>query len=317
MKKIPIIIIILVSISLAFLPSIIDSSSTLTILCTVLLYISLATSWNILGGYAGQISLGHSAFFGLGALATRMLWFSGVPLIISMLSGCILATLFALLIGFPAFKLKGAYFTIGTLALGQALFATIGNIFPTISTLPPDSLTNYNLSHRYFMFLGVAFISIIASYVMATSSFGLGMKAVREEEDAAESLGVNAFKHKLFALIVSAFLSGLAGGAFAYYFNSYYPQYPFSPIWSLDSSMMAFIGGTGTIVGPVIGAIFFVVLKTFLSLRLPEFHLTVFGTLFILVVLFLPGGLVGIWKAFQKVIQKNLKQRQKSEVVDQ
>ena len=315
MKKTPIIIITLVAIGLAFVPRFIESSSTLTILCTVLLYIALATSWNILGGYAGQVSLGHSAFFGLGALATRILWFSGWPLIFSMLAGCILATLFALLIGFPAFKLKGAYFTIGTLALGQVLFATIGNLFPTISTLPPESLSNYNLSHRYFMFLGVALISILIAYYMTSSSFGLGMKAVREEEDAAESLGVNAFKHKLIALIVSASLSGLAGGAFAYYFNSYYPQYPFSPIWSLDSSMMAFIGGTGTIVGPIIGSVFFVALKTFLSLRLPEFHLTVFGTLFILVVLFLPGGLAGIWKKIQEISRKQPKKSDEPEVI--
>jgi branched-chain amino acid transport system permease protein len=304
MKKKTLIIITLVTIGLAFFPLFIKKTGTINILCNVLLYVGLATSWNILGGYAGQVSLGHSAFFGLGALVTRLLWFAGWPLIICLLLGGLLATLFALLIGSPAFKLKGAYFTIGTLALAQVLYATIGNVFPTISSLPVDVLRNYSLTPRYLLFLGIAFLTVIAAYIMASSSFGLGMKAVREEEDAAESLGVNAFKHKLIALVVSAFLTGLVGGAFAFYHAGYYPQYPFSPIWSLDSSMMAFIGGTGTIVGPIIGAIFFEVLKEFLSTNLPNIHLTVFGVLFILVVLFLPGGLVGLWNKFQLLIKK-------------
>jgi branched-chain amino acid transport system permease protein len=315
MNKKTILLITLIAIVLAFIPLFITKTSTLTILCNILLYVALASSWNILGGFVGQVSLGHSAFFGLGALVTRMLWFAGWPLIIGLILGAILAVVFALIIGSPAFKLRGAYFTIGTLALGQVLYATIGNIFPTISSLPLDALKNYSLTPRYLLFLVVAFLTILAAYILTSSSFGLGLKAVREEEDAAESLGVNAFKHKLIALIVSAFFTGLAGGAFAYFHVGYYPQYPFSPIWSLDSSMMAFIGGTGTIIGPIIGAVFFEVLKEFLSLRLPEFHLTVFGILFILVVLFLPGGLVGLWNKIQKMISTKPKQKGEPEVL--
>ena len=301
MKKKTIIIVTIISLVFAFAPLFIKNTSTLTILCNVLLYIALATSWNILGGFAGQVSLGHSAFFGLGALLTRITWIAGVPLIFSLLLGAIVAVLFSLLIGSPAFKLKGAYFTIGTLALGQVLFATVGNIFSTSSTLPPEALRNYDLTPRYYLFLVVALLAFVTTYVLTSSRFGLGLKAVREEEDAAESLGVNAFKHKLLALVVSAFFTGLAGGAFAYFHVGYYPQYPFSPVWSLDPQMMTFIGGTGTIIGPVIGAIFFVVLKQYMSLNFGEFHLLIFGTLFILVVLFLPTGLVGLWSKVQKI----------------
>jgi len=242
------------------------------------------------------VSLGHSAFFGLGALATRLLWFTGWNVLLAMLVGGAVAIVFALIIGSPAFKLRGAYFTIGTLALGQILFATVGNIFPQISSLPVQDLVSYTLVSRYYLFLAIALITVLVAYLIANSRLGLGMMAVREQEDAAESLGVNAFKHKLFALVISAFLAGLAGGAFAFFQIGYYPQYPFSPIWTLDSTMMAYIGGTGTILGPIIGAIFFVVLKEVLSLNLAEFHPTVFGVLFILVVLFLPGGFMGLWK---------------------
>lgn len=314
MKKTTILIIAVVSIGLGFVPLFIEDNSTLTLLSNILLYIALASSWNILGGYAGQISLGHSAFFGLGSLITRLLWFAGWPLLVALVLGGIVAALFGLLIGYPAFKLKGAYFTIGTLALSQILFMTIGNIFATSSALPLEALRNYSMTPRYILFLAVAVITVLTSYLLAKSSFGLGMKAVREEEDAAESLGVNAFHHKLTALLVSSFLAGLAGGAFAFYHVGYYPYYPFSPIWSLDSQMMAFIGGTGTIVGPIIGAVFFEVLKEFLSLRLPKFHLTVFGVLFILVVLFLPGGLAGLWAKIKNLRIFKTKQNREPEI---
>jgi branched-chain amino acid transport system permease protein len=125
------------------------------------------------------------------------------------------------------------------------------------------------------------------------------MMAVREEEDAAESLGISALRYKLLALGISAFLTGLAGGGFAYYHVSYYLQFPFSPIWSLDMLTMVYIGGTGTVLGPVIGAVFFVVLKEFLVRNVGEYHLLIFGGLFILVVVFLPGGIISIWKKIQ------------------
>jgi branched-chain amino acid transport system permease protein len=128
--------------------------------------------------------------------------------------------------------------------------------------------------------------------------------AVREDEDAAESLGVSSRRHKLLALTLSAFFTGLAGGAFAYYHVSYYYQFPFTPVWSFDALTMVYIGGLGTIIGPIIGAIFFVLLREFLALNLGEYHLIVFGVLFILVVLFLPGGLVEAWEIIRKFFRK-------------
>jgi branched-chain amino acid transport system permease protein len=133
--------------------------------------------------------------------------------------------------------------------------------------------------------------------------------AVREEEDAAESLGVSALKHKLLALSISAFLAGLTGGAFAYYHVGYYPQFPFGPEWTFDSMMMAYIGGTNTVVGPVVGAVFFVVVRELLALKMANMHLIVFGILFILVVLFLPGGFVGAWGTIRQALARRLRTR--------
>ena len=299
MKRLSLISIVLLVIVLASLPQVIKKDSTINLLILIFLYITLATGWNILGGYAGQTSLGHAAYFGLGALATRMLWFEGFPILPSLVAGGILAVIFALLIGGPAFRLKGVYFAIGTLALAQILYVTVGNIYPEISALPVNELVSYEISDRYYLFLGIAVFAVAAAYFLVNSKLGLGMMAVREEEDAAESLGVSAMEHKLIALGVSAFITALGGGAFAYYHVSFYPQFPFSPAWSLDMLTMVYIGGAGTILGPIIGAVFFVALKEFLVLNVGEYHLIVFGVLFILVVLFLPGGIISIWKKIQ------------------
>lgn len=288
----------LVVIVMGLVPFFVHKDSILNLLILVLLYIVLASSWNILGGYTGQSNLGHAAFFGLGSVTTRLLWLAGIPFIPSFLAGGLVAVIFAMLIGIPAFRLKGVYFAIGTLALAQILNVTTGNVLPEMSYNP--DLANYALVPRYMLFLVLAVVTVGAGYFLARSKLGFGMKAVRESEDAAESLGINAQKHKLIALVFSAFFAGLAGGAFAYYHVSYYHNMVFSPAWTFDSMMMAYLGGTGTIIGPIIGAIFFVVLKEFLVLNVGEYHLIIFGTLFILVVLFLPGGLVEAWNKIKK-----------------
>jgi branched-chain amino acid transport system permease protein len=289
---------VVAGIVLALCPLFIKTDSTINLLVLILLYMSLASSWNILGGYTGQTNLGQAAFFGMGSLATRLLWIAGVPVVLSFLAGGVVAVALALLIGIPAFRLKGVYFAIGTLAMAQILFITVGNIFPDMSFNP--DLANYQLAPRYYLFLGLAALTIGSAYFLVNSRWGLGMMAVREGEDAAESLGISALRHKLLALCVSAFLTGLVGGAFAYYHVSYYLYMPFGAEWTFDPMMMAYIGGTGTIIGPIIGAVFFVGLKQFLVMNLGEYHLIIFGILFILIVLFLPGGLVEAWKKIQR-----------------
>jgi len=309
MRIFQIVIVIFLIIALALVPLMIEKDSIINLLVLIFLYITLASSWNILGGFTGQTSLGHAAFFGLGSLATRQLWIAGFPIIPSLLAGGFLSVAFAMLIGAPAFRLKGVYFAIGTLALAQILNVTVGNEFPTISALPAEELSAYQLTPRYYVFLGLVIIAIGISYYLVNSRFGLGMMAVREEEDAAESLGISALRHKLLALGISAFFTGLAGGAFAYYHVSYYLQFPFMPIWSLDMLTMVYIGGTGTVLGPIIGAVFFVLLKEFLVLNVGEYHLIVFGVLFILVVLFLPGGIIEAWEKINNYFRKRFKQK--------
>jgi branched-chain amino acid transport system permease protein len=118
------------------------------------------------------------------------------------------------------------------------------------------------------------------------------MMAVREDEEAANAVGVNTFRQKIIAFAMSSFFAGLAGGAFAFYQVSYYHDLPFSPIWTFDSLLITFVGGVGTIVGPIIGAFFYVIFQELFVRTFPQLHVFVFGILFILVILLLPGGLV-------------------------
>ena len=278
--------------ALAPLPLLVRRDDIVNSVLLILLSITLAQSWNIVAGYAGQVNLGHAAFFGLGALVTRTLWIGGTPVGLAMAAGALVATLFALLIGVAAFRLRGAYFAIGTLALGEILRTTANNVLPEISTLPTETIGAYRLAHRYWLALALAAVSVIAVSALGASRLGLGMRAIREDEEAAEATGVNALSLKLSALALSTALAALAGGVFAYYHISYYPSHPFSPHWTFDALLITYIGGVGTLHGPVLGAVVYVVLKEYLAERWVDFHLLIFGVFFIAIVLLLPGGLV-------------------------
>jgi len=215
----------------------------------------------------------------------------------------LVATAFGCLIGVPAFRLRGAYFAIGTLGLAEILRITIGNLLPEISTIRVAELASYSILPRYYLTLSLAILCVAVVALLVPSRVGLGIRAVREDEAAAEASGVSAVRHKLLALALSTALAGLAGGAFAYYHVSYYPQHTFSPAWTFDAVLMSFIGGVGTVHGPVLGALFYVILKEVLAIRWVEFHLIIFGVLFILVVLFLPGGLVEAWNRARRLLR--------------
>jgi len=291
--------------SFAALPLLTTRNDLLNLCVQIFLAVILAQSWNLLGGYAGQINLGHAAFFGLGALVTRTLWVGGTPLIVALFPGALVAMLFGLIIGVPAFRLRGAYFAIGTLGLAEILRITIGNLLPEISTIRASELALYNTLPRYYLTLALAVLSVATVALLVPSRVGLGIRAVREDEAAAEASGVSALRHKLLALALSTALAGLAGGAFAYYHVSYYPQHTFSPVWTFDAVLMSFIGGVGTVHGPVLGALFYVILREVLAVRWVEFHLIIFGVLFMLVVLFFPGGLIEAWQRVRRLIARS------------
>ena len=277
-------------------PQLTQRRDTLNLLFLVYLYVSMAQSWNILAGYAGQINLGHAAFFGVGAMTTRGLWTDeDLPFLASFLAGGLVAMAFALVFGVVTFRLRGVYFAIGTLALAEALRLTVANLRPNIESLPGPMIARYDLEPRYYLALGVVLLVSLTVALLPRTRASLGILAVREDEQAAQASGVSPLPHKLLALALSSFFAGLAGGTFAFYQVSYYASFTFSPVWTFDAVVATFIGGIGTLAGPIVGGSFFILVRERLATSLVDVHQIIFGVLFIVVVLVLPGGLVEAW----------------------
>ena len=269
-------------------------TSIMNQIVTLFIYIVLAQSWNLIGGYTGQINLGIAAFFGCSAMVTHFIWAAGAPIYPAIVAGSLSTVLLALVIGIPTLRLKGMYFAVGTLALAQAAAIIVQNIFPKAINMPGSYVQAFDINSRYYLGLALAVIAVAAVYFISRSKLGLALVSVRDDEQAAQVTGVNTFKYKVIALLISAVLAGLAGGLYAYFRLSFYHTSTlFGNDWSFDALMAAVIGGAGTIVGPIIGSIFLVALEYIFSLTLGQANLIVFGFLFILVVLFLPQGFMG------------------------
>jgi branched-chain amino acid transport system permease protein len=298
------IIFALAALLFASLPLIVRSEYILNLLLMFFLYIIVAQSWNLLGGFTGQVSLGHSAFFGTGALITRLLWTAGLPIVPSLISGGLGSVVLASLVGVPCLRMRSAYFPIGTLALAMIAQITVGNIFPIPGSLTSEYLVGYTIFSRYYLALIVAVLTVAIVSWIVRSRTGLALVGIRDDEAAAEAVGVKTFKHKIFALVVSSLLAGLGGGIFAYHQVSYYYYAPFELSWSFLPTLTTFIGGLGTIPGPIVGAACFLGLSELFAISLGEVHIIVFALTFILVVLFVPGGLMSISTQVQAFIMR-------------
>ena len=283
---------------------VVATEHTLNLFILLFITIILAQSWNILGGYTGQISLGNAAFFGTGALSFHFFaWGEGLPFYIALPAGGISAVILASFIGIPALRLRGVYFAIGTLALAEALRITVNNLFPMTVYIPTAHIVTYTLLPRYYLALMLVVIIQGLAYCMIKSKFGLAMVAIRDDEEAADTLGVRLFKYKFVALVFSSFFSGLAGGIFTYYQTSVVPTSLFSPHWTFEPLVAASVGGSGTLLGPVIGSVFLIILTELFALTLGKVYLIIFGAIFVFVVLFFPGGLIEALDRIRKSFQ--------------
>ncbi len=269
-------------------------TATMNLLIMLFIFIILSQSWNLMGGYTGQINLGLAAFFGCGLLVTHFIWKAEIPIFFALVAGGLSAVILAVIIGLPTLRLKGAYFAIGTFALAEVCRIVVGNMFARMVQMPGYYTTDYSLIPRYYLGLSVAVFTIALVYLITHSKMGLAMVAIRDDEQAAQVTGVNTFKYKVYTLLISSFLAGLAGGVYAFLRLSFHNiTAVFSPIWTFEPLMAAVIGGAGTLIGPIIGSVFLVGLSEIFALTLGEAHLILFGLLYILVVMYFPYGLIG------------------------
>ena len=294
-------LLILVTALFAAVPLILDSENSYYVyfLFMAFTYIALSQSWNLVAGYTGQISLGLHAFFGLGAYVIAIGWGKEIigfldPLGM-VLSGLIPAIL-AVAIGIPLLsKLRGDYFALGTLGLGEILrliFIQGGALTGGSAGLMLPSSSYTSMLPYYFIALFLAVFATAVTYLMVKSSLGWALISVRDDETAAAANGVNVLKYKVLAFTVGAFMAGLCGSLQAYYLFHVHPQNFFGLNWTLYPILMCVMGGVGSTIGPVIGAVFLSAVFELAKILLPEIHPVFSGVLIVLTIIFLPDGLV-------------------------
>jgi branched-chain amino acid transport system permease protein len=275
------------------------SGALIRTVTVVIMAAALAQAWNLIGGYTGYPAFGNVTFFGLGGYATAILMAKlKVDFVPAVIVGGVVAAVYATLLGLPVLRLKGHYFSIATLGIAEATREVIANwtdvtgggtgITLPISPLRPQQFNQTMYFAMLFVFVG----SVLLTYVVTRSKLGYGMVAIREDEDAAKSLGINTTLFKVAAFALSALVAGLVGGVYAYWNSSLIPEDAFNIDYTLRAILITIIGGPGTLFGPALGAIAFEFLRNFLWDRFPGLQFTFLGLMMVLVIIFMPKGVM-------------------------
>jgi len=277
-----------------------------SLLFMVFLYVVLSTSWNFIGGYAGYLSFGHVAFFGIGAYSTAIMMnaFSLTPVltILSSIPAGLIAALIAIIIGYPCLKLRGPYFAVITLCFAFVVELGVKNLnflggADGLWLKSMELPINITRGILFEVMLVLMIITIGASLWVNRSKFGAGLRAIKEDEEVAQTLAINAPKLKILAFALSAFFPGVAGGMYAYYLTYIHPDIVFDVNMSILIVLMALFGGGGTLLGPIIGAVILTLVNEGLStFVMAELARIIYGCLFIIVIIYMPNGIMEFFK---------------------
>ncbi len=292
------------------LPLVVRSATYMHILVLLLFYAYLTTSWNIVGGFAGVLPLGHAAFVGIGAYTSTILSLQyGISPWLGMLVGGVLATIAGVIIGLPTLKMRGAYFALATIAFAEGFRVMVENVDfigplkvngPRGLQIPPleTGLANFMFATKepyYYIILVMLLVVMLLTYTISRSKLGYYLIAGGEEPEAAMALGVNVARARLIAMAVSSFLTALAGTFYAQFSLYIHPKSIISLDMSFEIAFIALIGGRGSIVGPLLGAMLLRPVSDFCRIyfcdSLPGMHLIIFGLVLILVMYYQPRGL--------------------------
>jgi len=257
-------------------------------------WIALAQSWTLVSGLAGYISLGHVVFAGIGGYLLVLTW-GAVPIWMGALIGAVGAGLFALLVGLPVMRVRGPYFVILTFGLAEFAKYVVINIESALGKFSRLLLGSPALQDLYWAMAAVALVGTLSVIIVRRVRLGAGLIAIREDETAAGTIGVPTVRFKLIAFALSALLPGLVGAMFVLRTGYFEPLQAFDPVVSFTIVTMAIIGGSEDARGPVLGAIFLVVLSELLWSNFPQVYMIILGALLIGFVLFAPNGVSGLF----------------------
>jgi branched-chain amino acid transport system permease protein len=275
----------------------------------ILLYAMMAQAWNILAGYCGQVSLGHAVFFGTGAYtssALQMHW--GINPWIGLLAGVVVSVALSQMIGHPCFRLRGHYFAIATIAIGEIIHTLainwefIGGARGLTLPIKPDSLLVFQFSGTkfiyYYIILGLMVCCFLAAWHIERSRIGYYLRAIREDGDAAQSVGVPVAKYKLIAMAISAAFVSIGGTFYAQYTLYLDPDSVFPLSLSILVCLLTVVGGVGTLWGPLVGTALMIPLSEWTRIQFggtgSGIDLIIYGALLTIVAVFQPTGLVGL-----------------------
>jgi branched-chain amino acid transport system permease protein len=295
--------VVIAAIFVAF-PLLVTDPTTTSIAFFTLVFMVAASAWNIFSGYSGYLALGHAVFFGSGGYAVAVAardWHvaGGWPVFALLLFGGLVAGLIAIPVGLVALRTRRHTFVVVTIAiffifqLAAFNFGFTGGTSGILLPLAPFSAANFNTPF-YYVALVVLVLTILTSWLVRRSRFGLQLLAIRDDEDRALGLGVKTRRLKLTAFVLSAVPVGIVGGLYFDFVGQIYPQFAFDPLFDLSIALMAFFGGLGTIVGPLLGALVLESLQQYLTQTFSSnaTYLIAYGILFLAVILIMPRGVV-------------------------
>jgi branched-chain amino acid transport system permease protein len=287
---------------LAIAPSYLLLESEQRTLASAFMFVTLAQGWNLIGGFAGYPSFGNVVFFGLGGYATAILMAkAGASFWLTVPAAAAVGLAFAVLMGIPILRLKGHYFAIATLGVAEGMREVVintggltgGNRGMTIPAVGEEATTSYpGNTGFYFYFLVLAVVAMLTVWAVARSRFGYALRAISQDEDAAAAAGINTTRAKIAAFAIAGTLTAVAGAIYAFQQVSIYPERLFAVDITVLMVVMAVLGGAGTVLGPMIGAVGLQYLSEWLRDHVTDYHTFIFGAIIVVAVILLPMGIV-------------------------
>jgi branched-chain amino acid transport system permease protein len=280
--------------ALLLLPAVDSNANLMRLLFLTAVYSTAGLGWNLLGGMAGQVSFGFAVFFGLGSYTTALLMHAGHSPYFGFIGGAAIAMLASFFIGLPTFRLRGPYFVIATIGVTEAVRVIMNNLDVTGGASGYRIIEDkpFNPLEHYYTAIVAAALAVLVSIIIANSKFGLALRAIKQDQDAAADIGVNPYTSKLWIHAIAAGLTGIAGGIYARRAGFFYPGDVFAFQTGINILLIPVIGGIGTIWGPVLGGVVFIIVEETISAKYQDFHLMIYGGLLMLIVLVEPGGLI-------------------------